>query len=98
MPLTEFSTKAELMLPNVIGNDIRQHAGNIVATFRRRDSDLLKSADRDVGSAEDWLIVNQRVGTQIESQRVCIKAVIGVVESLIEVIHAEQNLVGHAWG
>jgi len=70
--------------------------GDVVTALRSRDSHLLEAADGDVGRAQNWLPVNQRIRAQIKAVSCGIEAVVGVVKNLVEVIHAKQKLVGHA--
>ena len=48
MPLTHFTAEAELVLADVIGDDIGQHSGDVVAAFRRCNSDLFEARDLDI--------------------------------------------------
>src|ERR1700687_115389 len=96
VPLAHFAAETELVLAEVVGNDIGEHAGNVVAAFRRRNADLFKPADGDIGSTQNRLIVNQCVGAEIQTEGMSVEAVVGVVEGLVEIVHAKQKLVGHA--
>src|ERR1700687_1592232 len=98
MSLAHFATQAELVFADVVGNDIRQHAGDNVAPGRIGDSHLFKTSDRHAGCTRDWLSMNEGVRAGVESHSVSVETVIGVVEGLVEIVHAKQNLVGHARG
>ena len=96
MSLTHFATEAELVLAYVVGNDVRQHPGNVITPRGISDSHLLKAADRHAGSTQDRLPVNERVRTGEQAHGVSVEAVVRIVKCLVEVIYAKQNLVGHA--
>src|SRR5438477_11154009 len=71
-------------------------AGDIVAPFRWRESDLLKPGDDNVGSSENWFAIVGGIRTQEEAERFGIEAVVEVVKDLVEIVHAEKHLVGQA--
>src|SRR6201993_3027770 len=98
VPLAHFAAETELVFAEVEGNDIGEHAGNVVAAFRRRNAHLFKPANGDIGSTQNRLTVNQSVGAEIQTEGMSVEAVVGVVEGLVGVVHAKQKLVGHARG
>jgi len=84
------------MLTCGIGNDVREHARDVVATLRGSDANLFETGYGDVWSAEDRLSINQCVRALIETHRDSIKTGVGVAESLVEIVHPEKKLVGQA--
>src|SRR5260370_8422494 len=95
MAPADFDTEAELVVGDVVGNDVGQHAGDVVATGGIGDSHLFKSADRHARRTEDGLPVNERVRAGEQTHGLDVEAVIRVIERLVEVINAKQNLSGH---
>ena len=89
MSLAEFAAEPELVLTHVVGHDVREHAGNIVTALGRGQSDLFEAANPNIRGAQDRLALDE--GRITESQPVGsrVEAVIGVVEHLIEVVHAK---------
>src|SRR5712664_2087231 len=70
--------------------------------FRRRDANLFKSrhsrrtwgSNRDVRRAMDRLSVVGGVRAQEQSQGFSIKAIVEVMEKLVEIISSEEHLIG----
>ena len=65
-------------------------AGNVVAAFRRRDADAVETSNYELGGAINRLAVFDRVGAQVQAQIFHVEAIVGVVEDLVEVAHAEE--------
>src|SRR6185369_1408233 len=96
--LPEFTTETELVPAYVVGNDIGQHSGYIVAAFRGSKTDLLEAGDGDIRGAQNRLSLDGRVRAQEQAQCLGIEAVVGIAESLVEVVDAEQQLIRHPRG
>ena len=88
--LPDLTSETQLVLADVIGNDIGQHAGDIIAAFGRRKADLLKAGDGNVRRSQDGLSLDGRVRAQKQAQGLRVEAVVGVAKSLVEVVDAEQ--------
>src|SRR5579859_1313303 len=71
-------------------------ASNVIAAFRWRESDLLKSGDNDVGRSENRFAVVSGIRAQEKTERFGIEAVVEVVKNLVEIVHAEEHLIGQA--
>src|SRR5258708_19499863 len=95
MTLAHFAPEAELVLAGVVGNDVGQHACDVVAAGGIGDSHLFKSADQHARRTEDGLPVNELVRAGEQPTGVPAQAMVGVVERLIELIHAKHNQPGH---
>ena len=96
--LPDFTTETQLVPADVVGNDIGEHSGYIVAAFRRRNADLLKTGDGNIRGAQDGLSLDGRVRAEVQAQRLGIEAIVGVAESLVEVVDSEQQLIRHPRG
>src|SRR5262249_2473821 len=92
--LTKLASEARLVLTNNVGNNVREVAGDVIAAFRRGESDLFKASDSDVWSAQDRLAVIGGIGAQEQAQGFGIEAIVEIVKDLIEVIDADQHLIG----
>ena len=88
--LAEFAAEAELMPANDPGELVGEVTGDIVTALRRRLADRIKVLDGDVGSVGEWSAGNEAESLNVSGSLV-------VVEDLIEVVDAGEELVGHAW-
>src|SRR3979411_3072334 len=78
----------------------------VMPPFWRRETALLKPgstrprrrSDYDVGSSEYGLPVVGGVRAKVQAHCLRIEAVIEVVEDLIEVVDAKEQLIRQAWG
>src|ERR1700732_5631795 len=96
MCLADFTSKAKLVRSPVVGDDIRCVPRQVAAAFRRRESYLLKPRDINVRGAEYGLPVDSRIGAQEQAQCFRIETVVEVAESLVEVVGANEHLVGQS--
>src|SRR5260370_30870883 len=92
--LADFASEAKLVRSPDIGDDIGRVRGEVTAAFRRREPDLLKPRDINVGSAMYGFPVDSRIGAKEQAQSFRIEAVVEVAESLVEVVGANEHLVG----
>ena len=88
--LPDLTSETQLVLADVIGDDIGQHAGHIIAAFGRRKADLLKAGDGNVRRSQDGLSLDGRVRTQEQAQSLGVEAVVGVAKCLVEVVDPEE--------
>src|SRR5215471_19570408 len=97
MSLAILATKTELVFAGVIGDNVGDHAGDVIATFGWRNADLLKATDANVRCAKKFWR-NRCIRAQ-EQLRIGVRVIVGhgVAEHLIEVIHSDQHLIGHSW-
>src|ERR1700730_16298682 len=93
--LANFSSKAELMLAGGVGNDVRQHSGFVITALRRSDADLFKSRNGYIGSSQNGFSMDRSIGALEKSERHGIEVGICITESLDEVVHAEEQLIGY---
>ncbi len=96
--LPDFTSETQLMPAYVVGNDVSQHSGHIVAAFRRSKTDLFKARYGDIRGAQDGLSLDGRVRAKEQAQCLGIEAVVGIAESLVEVVDSEQQLIRHPRG
>ena len=89
LSLTEFAAEAKLMLAYDPGKLIGEVTGNVVATLGRRLADGIKVLDGDVGSVGKGSASNEAKRLDVCGGQV-------VVEDLIEVVDASENLIGYA--
>ena len=102
--LPELTSETELMCPHIVGNDVRQVAGDVITAFGGRETDLLKSRSADpsrrgyydVGRPENGLSVDSCIRTEEQAHGLGVKAVVEVVEDLVEVVDAYEHLIGQA--
>src|ERR1700694_81069 len=94
--LANLTSEAKLVRSPVVGDDIGRVPGEVTAAFRRRQTDLFKVPDHDVGSAANGLPVDARIGAKKQAQSFRIEAVVEVAESLVEVVGADEHLVGQS--
>src|ERR1035438_8984858 len=73
-------------------------SGNIVAAFRRGDPDLIEAGDLNVGCARNGVPVNRGIRACKQAQSLAVEAVIRVVEYLVEITDAKQQLVSRPLG
>ena len=92
--LANLTSEAKLVRSPVVGDDIRRVPGEVTAAFRRREPDLLKPCDINVGSTEYGLPVDSRIGAKEQAQCFRIETVVEVAESLVKVVGANEHLVG----
>ena len=97
MSLAIFATKAELVFADVVGKHVGDHAGNVVATFGRRDANLLKTRDSQIRGAKKFGC-RRRVGAEEQLRRI-VPVIVGdrVPKHLVEVVDTDQYLVRCAW-
>ena len=88
----EFSTKAELMLADGVGDDVSEMASDIFTALRRRLADAVEAGDGDVRSARQTGGVE--IGRKIQAVRRNLEAVVFVIKNLAEIIDAGEDLVG----
>src|ERR1700719_248739 len=93
--LANFSAEAELMFTRRVGNDVRKHSGFVVAALRRSDADLFKSRNGYIGSSQNGFSMDRSIGALEKSERHGIEVGICITESLVEVVHAEEQLIGY---
>src|SRR6266852_83696 len=84
----------ELVAPNGMGNDVADVPCQVTAAFRRSQPGLLKPTNPNVRRSEDGLPVIGRIGTEEQAQSLGIKAIVVVMEELVEVAGAEKQLIG----
>ena len=97
-----FGSEAELVLSGAVGNDVGKVQGQVASALRRRQTYLFKSPrtalgrrrDDDIGSAVDGLSVGGGVRAKKYSHGLGIKAIVVVVEQLVEVAGAKKELIG----
>src|ERR1700738_3171620 len=90
----EFSSEAELMLANGVGNDIGEMAGNIFAALGRCLADAVETGDGNVRCPGQTGGIE--IGRKIQAELGNLEAVVFVVKNLAEIIDASENLVGDA--
>jgi len=73
-------------------------ASCIISARRSTNPDLLKPADSDLRRTFDRFSVDQGIWTQEQSQSLGVEAVIGIMEILVEIVDAKQQLIGHPRG
>ena len=101
-PVAEFGSIAELVLSDAVGNDVRKVQSQVASALGWSQTNLFKSPrtalgrrrDDDIGSAVDGLSVGGRVRAKEYSHGLGIKAIVVVVEELIEVAGAKKELIG----
>ena len=102
--LPELTSETELMCPHIVGNDVRQVAGDVIAAFGGRETDLLKSCPtdsrrrryNDIRCAENGLPVNSGIRAKEQAQCSGIEAVVEIMENLVEVVDPYEHLIRHA--
>src|ERR1700694_4305088 len=94
--LANLTSAAKLVRSPVVGDDIGRVPGEVTAAFRRCQTNLFKVPDHDVGSTENGLPVDSRIGAKEQAQCFRIETVVEVAESLVEVVGANEHLVGQS--
>ncbi len=91
----EFSSDAELMLANSVGDDVGEVPGDILATLWGRLADAIEASDGDVRSPCQTGGVE--IGSKIQSRMSeTWKPWFSVIKNLTEIIDAGEDLVGEA--
>ena len=79
-----FSSEAVLVLAHDEGKRIRHVAGDVVAPRRRCQTGLVETTDNEMRRSS-----KSCAGTDVETKRLCIKAVVEIMEDLVERIHSQ---------
>ena len=97
--MPDFTAITEAVIADIVRDDIVDVPSQIAAAFRWRQANLLENTatwtDNDVGGAGDVLAVVDSIRTKVQSHALCVKAVVKVVEDLVEVIGAKKELISH---
>src|SRR5262249_57509910 len=94
--LGEVSWEPEVVLGDKVGNNVSQVAGDVIAAFRRRESDLLKATDSDIRSTQNRLAVIGCIRAQEKAQGFGVEAIVEIVKDLVEVVDAYDHLVSQS--
>ena len=92
--LANLASKAELMLSKGVGDDVREMAGDVIAAFRWRQTDMFKISDHDLRRATNRLPVHFCIWAQEQAHGFGIEFIVEVMEDLVEIIHTKQHLIG----
>jgi len=88
----EFAAETELVLAGGVRNDVGQVPRNVLAAFRRGQAGFVEAGDLNVRRAgETKAVVN------IQARAGEIEIRVEVAESLMEVVHAGEDLVREFW-
>ena len=96
MGLANLTSEAELVGTGGVGDDIVRVPSQVTAALRVRNARLLESLDAKVWSSDNGAAVVEGVRAKEQTYVCWNEAVVEVIEKLIEVVCAEQDLIGQA--
>src|SRR5206468_5716710 len=78
--LPNFATDTELVLPDCVGENVGEMAGDVITAFRRRDAHLIKPRDGNVRCPENGLSGPQSMRAGKYTKRLFIESIVLGVE------------------